>query len=62
MELVRRAGAYGLALKSENYGNFAEALRKVNRIWASLPGSPYGQHTHSTGDLWEYYKSALGNN
>lgn len=59
LELVRRAGAYNLALKSDNYENFAAALRKVNRIWASLPGSPYGQHTRSTGELWKFYRSAL---
>jgi len=59
LELIRRAGAYNVVLKSSNYENFAAALGKLNRIWASLPGSPYGQPTHSTAALWKAYKEAL---
>lgn len=59
LELVRRAGAYNLVLKSSKYENFTAALGKLNGIWASLPGSPYGQPTHSTAALWKAYKAAL---
>ena len=59
LELVRRAGAYDLALKSNEYANFSAAVDKLNTIWASLPGSPYGQPTHSMTALWEAYQAAL---
>jgi muramidase (phage lysozyme) len=28
-------------------GNFDRAIAKCGNIWASLPGSPYGQHTNT---------------
>ena len=59
LELIRRVGAYKMVLKSNKYENFAAALGKLNTIWASLPGSPYGQPTHSTARLWRAYKKAL---
>lgn len=36
------------------------ALNKLNREWASLPGSPYGQPTHSTAQLWTQFKRLRG--
>jgi muramidase (phage lysozyme) len=39
------------ALADVDTGNFAAAVAKCRRIWASLPGSPYGQHTNSLDDL-----------
>lgn len=59
VELVRRAGAYNLALKSDKYANFAAAVNKLNTIWASLPGSPYGQPTHTMAALWKAYQANL---
>lgn len=59
MEIIRRAGAYKEVLNSSNYQNFSNALRKLNTIWASLPGSPYGQPTHPAKELWQYYKTRL---
>ena len=59
VELIRRAGAYGNVSKAGVYKNFTAALSKLNSIWASLPGSPYGQPTHSTAQLWKVYKAAL---
>lgn len=38
---------------------FSSVLKKLNREWASLPGSPDGQPTRSTSQLWSAYKSAL---
>ena len=38
---------------------FSSVLKKLNREWASLPGSPFGQPTRSTSELWSAYKSAL---
>lgn len=59
LELVRRAGAYNLALKSDKLANFKAAVGKLNTIWASLPGSPYGQPTHSMTALWKAYQANL---
>lgn len=59
LELIRRGGAYRNVVKANIYENFAVALRKLNGTWASLPGSPYGQPTHSTAELWKFFKAAL---
>ena len=41
---------------------FFEAVKKINNIWASLPGAPYeGQKTSkSTSQFLDFYKHALG--
>ena len=59
VELIRRNGAYTSVANSANYDNFVRAVNRLNRTWASLPGSPYGQPTHSMSNLWKYYKAAL---
>ncbi len=59
MELIRRDGAYKAVAGSAVYNNFTKAVTKLNNIWASLPGSPYGQPTHTMASLWNYYKVAL---
>ncbi|OGR38695.1 MAG: hypothetical protein A2X29_04725 [Elusimicrobia bacterium GWA2_64_40] len=59
LEIIRRAGAYNRVLRSNVYENFTSALSKLNTTWASLPGSPYGQPTHSTAQLWRVYRAAL---
>jgi len=59
VEIIRRAGAYTNVSRSGVYENFTAALRKLNGTWASLPGSPYGQPTHTTAKLWLVYKAAL---
>ncbi|MGD9642895.1 MAG: glycoside hydrolase family 104 protein [Elusimicrobiales bacterium] len=59
LEIIRRAGAYNRVLRSNVYDNFTSALSKLNTTWASLPGSPYGQPTHSTAELWRVYRAAL---
>lgn len=59
VEIIRRAGAYANVSKSSVHENFTAALVKLNGIWASLPGSPYGQPTHATAKLWLVYKAAL---
>ena len=41
--LIKRRKAYDDVIN----GNFETAIRKCNKEWASLPGSPYGQHTIS---------------
>ena len=39
------------ALEDVEAGRFEEAVKKCNTIWASLPGSPYGQRTHQMEPL-----------
>lgn len=40
-------------------GQIEDAITACSRIWASFPGSPYGQHTHPMGDLLRVYQAAL---
>lgn len=39
------------ALPCIDAGNLAQAVALCNHIWASLTGSPYGQHTNSLDSL-----------
>lgn len=54
--LLQRAGA----LDDIKGGNFNAAIDKTNRVWAGLPGSPYGQNPKSYGAALAYYKQAGG--
>lgn len=49
--LLKQSGALDSIVK----GDFDTAVKKANRIWASLPGSPYAQHTRSN----EYVAQSL---
>jgi muramidase (phage lysozyme) len=42
IQLIKNAKAYDMVVA----GEFRSAILKCNKIWASLPGSPYGQPTH----------------
>jgi lysozyme len=59
-------GAVGLikqqgALADVMAGRIATAIRKCNRIWASLAGSPYGQPTLTMADDLANFVNAGGN-
>lgn len=54
--LIRRRGA----LADVYAGNFAAAVAKCAREWASLPGSPYGQPTKTLDALAGVYLSNGG--
>lgn len=41
-------------------GYFADAVKKVSNIWASLPGAGYGQHENKLADLEAAYLNAGG--
>lgn len=41
-------------------GKFDDAIRRINNIWASLPESPYGQHTFSMDEAKNIYLSKGG--
>lgn len=56
---VGRIAARG-ALPDVLAGNFDAAIKKINREWASLPGSPYGQPTVSMDAARRVFLAAGG--
>lgn len=48
------------ALDMVKAGRFQEALEKVSKLWASLPGAGYGQHENSYDKLLAAYLKAGG--
>lgn len=48
------------ALKDILNGDFAKAISKANKTWASLPGSPYAQKTRSNEFVSASLQKALG--
>lgn len=52
IELIKRSGAYGDVIN----GKFETAIKKTNRVWASLPGSPYGQPTYTITAALQFLK------
>jgi len=53
IQLIKNAKAYDLVVA----GKWEEAISKTNKIWASLPGSPYGQPTHKMSDAINFLNS-----
>lgn len=49
--LIKRRGA----LIDVVEGRFSDAVNKVNKEWASLPNSPYGQRTVTMADAQNHY-------
>ena len=47
IELIRERGA----LRDVQEGRIGTAIGKLGNVWASLPGSPYGQRTRSLSSL-----------
>ena len=62
LEIIRRAGVYQSVEKSSSYKSFVKAVNALNTTWASLPGSPYGQPTHTMARLWKVYQTLLAGN
>lgn len=52
--LIKQAKAYDNVLA----GEWEKAIGKTNKVWASLPGSPYGQPTHKMQDALNFLKTA----
>lgn len=48
------------ALEDVLVGNLASAINKCNTIWASLPGSPYGQPVRTYAQCEAFYLSQGG--
>lgn len=60
LKLIRGRGVSnvdGIDTRAE----FESAIRKVNREWASLPGSPYGQPRKTMNQLWTEFQRLSGN-
>ncbi|MEH1803218.1 MAG: glycoside hydrolase family protein [Nostoc sp.] len=55
VELIRQKAA----VSDVEQGNFESSITKVNTVWASLPGSPYGQPTKTMSELKTYYSSRI---
>lgn len=53
IQLIKNAKAYDDVVA----GNWEAAINKTNKIWASLPGSPYGQPTKKMTDAHNFLKS-----
>lgn len=56
VELIREAGALG----EVKAGNFAAAVQKVRRIWASMPGAGYAQPEKTLERLAAVYQTKGG--
>lgn len=53
IQLIKNAKAYDDVVT----GNWERAIGKTNKVWASLPGSPYGQPTHKMSDAIKFLNS-----
>jgi len=56
IQQIKERGALDLIKQ----GKFVAALGRISNIWASLPGSQYGQHTNTVAYLADAYKKAGG--
>lgn len=56
VQMLKEVGA----LADIQDGNFQVAISKASSHWASLPGSPFGQHTNSLADVQQAYTAAGG--
>jgi len=48
------------ALADVDAGRIKDAVKKCRTIWASMPGSPYGQRTETMDDFIKYFTAAGG--
>lgn len=52
--LIKQAGGYKFILD----GEWEKAIKATAGVWASLPGSPYGQPTRKMADALKFLKTA----
>ena len=57
--LLKQIDAYSAVTDISSFDDFYEALKLCATTWASLPGSPYGQPTHSASELWSVFQNNL---
>jgi muramidase (phage lysozyme) len=54
--LLESIGVYNRIVGISSIGDFESAVYGAATTWASFPGSPYGQPTHSLGTLWAKFQ------
>lgn len=59
VQLLKDKGVYNTIVNIAGYGDFERAAYGVSTTWASFPGSPYGQPTHSTSQLYEVFQRSV---
>jgi muramidase (phage lysozyme) len=59
IQLLKDAGVYGTVVNISSFNQFADAAYGVSTTWASMPGSPYGQPTHSASTLYSKFNTFL---
>ncbi|NBO37942.1 hypothetical protein EBU99_05095 [bacterium] len=59
IQLIKDVGYYSTVVNIGGYSDFERAAYGLSRQWASLPGSPYGQPTHSASQLWSKFSQFL---
>ncbi len=59
LRLIRNRGVTNVD-GIDTYGEFTSAIYALDREWASLPGSPYGQPTRSMASLWTEFRRLRG--
>jgi muramidase (phage lysozyme) len=59
LKLIRGRGVTNID-SIDTYAEFTAAIYKLNREWASLPGSPYGQPRKPMSALWTEFKRLYG--
>lgn len=55
IKLIKQAKAYDDVVD----GSWEKAIEKTNKVWASLPGSPYGQPTRKISDAIKFLNSIV---
>jgi muramidase (phage lysozyme) len=58
IQLLKNAGAFSVISQIQGRSDFERSISLTNRVWASFPGSPYGQPTKSMQALWNHYEAS----
>lgn len=59
VQLIKDVGCYSSVVNIDGPNSFSRAAYCVSGQWASFPGSPYGQRTHSASHLYSKFKAFL---
>lgn len=59
VQLIKDVGCYSSVVNIDGPNSFSRAAYCVSGQWASFPGSPYGQRTHSASHLYAKFKAFL---
>lgn len=59
VQLIKDVGCYSAVVNIDGPNTFSRAAYCVSGQWASFPGSPYGQRTHSASHLYGKFKAFL---